>query len=331
MFFDSPKKENKNNDIKNTLYSEDKKYNTEKKNKSILRHNKRKSLPNNLIDEIINQRKNIAQNSYNFFKLSENDNKNKNNSTAKPLSMPKLQNTKSSFKSSNNDKINTTSKNTNYLKHSETKVEFKNIQTKNSTKSSSTKEFKSKKNNKVSFGASLNQILINNIQNAIVKKGIIIDKIKRKNLSSIIYKSRYSDKNLIEMHKKIFDKKLIELYQDYEKRMGYYRKQRIAKLMPTFEEIRRENELKIPIYIKGYNKKNLDIFYTRNVCDLDYQNYYNRDQINLNDILQNHNKYNRKDYLSGNVPFFMLTKSVFKPKFRKSVMINNKDIKKISL
>ena len=32
MFFDSPKKENKNNDIKNTLYSEDKKYNTEKKN-----------------------------------------------------------------------------------------------------------------------------------------------------------------------------------------------------------------------------------------------------------------------------------------------------------
>ena len=33
----------------------------------------------------------------------------------------------------------------------------------------------------------------------------------------------------------------------------------------------------------------------------------------MNEILHNHNKYNRKDYLSGKVPFFILTKTVVKP------------------
>ena len=34
-----------------------------------------------------------------------------------------------------------------------------------------------------------------------------------------------------------------------------------------------------------------------------------KEKINMNDILENHNIYNRKHYLSTKVPFFMLTKS----------------------
>ena len=104
--------------------------------------------------------------------------------------------------------------------------------------------------------------------------------------------------------------------------------------MPSLEIRRQEMKNKIPLYIKGYKKKDLDIFYTRNVCDLDYQRYYNKNQLNLNEILENHNKYNRKDYLSGSVPFFLLTKSVFKPMFRKNIsqtnLHNKHNVNKIS-
>ena len=199
-----------------------------------------------------------------------------------------------------------------------TSVNFKSIQTNDNTKNTNTSTYISKKNNKVSFGKSLNEVLINNINEAIMKKGTIIQKLKRKNYSTIIYRSGYSNYNDYDLHKKIFDQKLIEIYENYQKNQKIHRKERIEELLPSFEKRSQEMKSRIPLYIKGYKKRDLDIFYTRNICDLDYQRYYNKNQINLNEILENHNKYNRKDYLSGNIPFFLLTKSVFKPMFRKS-------------
>ena len=173
----------------------------------------------------------------------------------------------------------------------------------------------------------MNQILINNIKTAIKNKGTTIQQIKSKKYSSIIYKSSYSNKNTEDIHKKIFEDKLVEIYDEYKKRQELYKKIRIDKLMSSYEKNKIDNRNNIPLYIRGYNKKKLDIFYTRNICDLDYQRYYNKSQLNIEDILENHNKNNRKEYLSGNIPFYLLTKTLYKPMLRKSVSQRNTPIK----
>ena len=303
---DLTKKNKKNDDIENVLNNDG----------LMNKINETK----NLIGEIIGERKRNS-----VIKLSQHNNRNKHNNNEiqniKSQSMPKITN-KTLGASKNNHKYKLKSNtidiniNNNLKKISPyiTSVSFKSVQTIDDNKS----EYISKKNNKVSFGQSLNETLINNINEAIMKKGSIIQEIKRKNYSSIVYRSGYSKTNDHDLHKKIFDLKLVEIYEDFQKQQSLYRKQRIEKLMPSLEERRQKIQNKMPLLIKGYNKKNLDIIYTRNICDLDYQRYYNKNQLNLNEILENHNKYNRKDYLSGNIPFFLLTKSVFKPIFRKS-------------
>ena len=304
------KKSRKNNDIENVLDTDN----------IFNKINETK----NLLGEIIKENKKHVK-----FKISQNNSS--NNTNTKNLSMPKIMNRTQN--TSQNQKYLTKAKNkinidynniTKKLSPYITSVNFKNIQTGTDTLyDNTTSENTSKKNNKVSFGKSLNDVLINNINEAIMKKGSIIQKIKRKNYSSIVYRSGYSNFNDYDLHKKIFDLKLVEIYEDYQKKQSEYRKQRIEELMPSLEIRRQEMKNKIPLYIKGYKKKDLDIFYTRNVCDLDYQRYYNKNQLNLNEILENHNKYNRKDYLSGSVPFFLLTKSVFKPMFRKNISQTN--------
>ena len=315
------KKSRKNNDIENVL-DNDNIFNKINETK-------------NLLGEIIKENKKHVK-----FKISQNNSS--NNTNTKNISMPKIMN--KTQNTSQNQKYLTKAKNkinidynniTKKLSPYITSVNFKNIQTGTDTLyDNTTSENTSKKNNKVSFGKSLNDVLINNINEAIMKKGSIIQKIKRKNYSSIVYRSGYSNFNDYDLHKKIFDLKLVEIYEDYQKKQSEYRKQRIEELMPSLEIRRQEMKNKIPLYIKGYKKKDLDIFYTRNVCDLDYQRYYNKNQLNLNEILENHNKYNRKDYLSGSVPFFLLTKSVFKPMFRKNIsqtnLHNKHNVNKIS-
>jgi hypothetical protein len=59
-----------------------------------------------------------------------------------------------------------------------------------------------------------------------------------------------------------------------------------------------------------------------------------KEKINMNDILECHNIYNRKHYLSTKVPFFMLTKSVVKPICKKNNSQQNfflKGFKNISI
>ena len=315
------KKSRKNNDIENVLDTDN----------IFNKINETK----NLLGEIIKENKKHVK-----FKISQNNSS--NNTNTKNISMPKIMN--KTQNTSQNQKYLTKAKNkinidynniTKKLSPYITSVNFKNIQTGTDTLyDNTTSENTSKKNNKVSFGKSLNDVLINNINEAIMKKGSIIQKIKRKNYSSIVYRSGYSNFNDYDLHKKIFDLKLVEIYEDYQKKQSEYRKQRIEELMPSLEIRRQEMKNKIPLYIKGYKKKDLDIFYTRNVCDLDYQRYYNKNQLNLNEILEKNNKYNRKDYLSGSVPFFLLTKSVFKPMFRKNIsqtnLHNKHNVNKIS-
>ena len=48
-----------------------------------------------------------------------------------------------------------------------------------------------------------------------------------------------------------------------------------------------------------------------------------KEKINMNNILENHHKYNRKDYSNEKVYIFMLTKAVVKPNIKKSTSQKN--------
>ena len=298
MFFDSPKKENKPKIPTNLIHN----YAVKSRNLHYYNNLKNKSLP----------KLGLKYKTIKFAQISLRKNQNKNDK--KDNNDNNIQNSKQSST-------------TNY------KTVQDNTETKNYN-SKSTPILKPKKNNisknkKVSFGKSLNQILLNNIKTAIRNKGNLIKKLKRKKYSSIIYKSGYSNKNEDDLHKKIFDEQLIEIYEAYQKKQGLYRKQRINKLMPDYEKRKFEMRNDIPIYIKGYNKKKMDIFYTRYVSDLNYQRYYNKSQLNIEDILENHNRNNRKEYISGNIPFFLLTKTLYKPiRYKRSISLNNTPNKK---
>ena len=318
------KKRKKNKDIENFM------------NKKRTSH--KIKITKNLSGEKIKEKKKLS-----FFTLSRNNKNNQRNidynkNNIKNNSMPNI-NTKALNISQNHISINKSSdikvnanRNNKNLNPYKTTTNFKNIQTMNSKfdNINISKEYNSNKNNKISFGKSLKQILINNIKEIIESKGNIIQKIKRKNYSTILYRSGYNNNNF-DLHKKIFDLKLVELYEKYKKMLTEYRNKRIEELNPTLELKRQEMKIKMPLLIKGYNKKDLDIYYTRDICDLDYQKYYNKNQLNLKDILENHNKNNRREYISGNIPFFLLTKSIYKPTFKKilSQNINNKIQKEV--
>ena len=315
-----------------------------KKNKDIENFmNKKRTSHKIKITKNLSVEKNKEKKKLSFFTLSRNNKNNQRNidynkNNIKNNSMPNI-NTKALNISQNHISINKSSdikvnanRNNKNLNPYKTTTNFKNIQTMNSKfdNINISKEYNSNKNNKISFGKSLKQILINNIKEIIESKGNIIQKIKRKNYSTILYRSGYNNNNF-DLHKKIFDLKLVELYEKYKKMLTEYRNKRIEELNPTLELKRQEMKIKMPLLIKGYNKKDLDIYYTRDICDLDYQKYYNKNQLNLKDILENHNKNNRREYISGNIPFFLLTKSIYKPTFKKilSQNINNKIQKEV--
>jgi len=183
------KKSRKNNDIENVLDTDN----------IFNKINETK----NLLGEIIKENKKHVK-----FKISQKNSS--NNTNTKNLSMPKIMNRTQN--TSQNQKYLTKAKNkinidynniTKKLSPYITSVNFKNIQTGTDTLyDNTTSENTSKKNNKVSFGKSLNDVLINNINEAIMKKGSIIQKIKRKNYSSIVYRSGYSNFNDYDLHKK---------------------------------------------------------------------------------------------------------------------------------
>ena len=321
---------NRNSDIENVLIDSYDKNN-------IISREKLQNNFNNINKDINNIKINKTKLPINLFK-------NKNslyypNLKLKAKSLPKYQTIKTTqiifpINNSNNNNSNIKNKNKNNKKFksfgtsTNFKTEIKNEEIKNTNNTSlDQNNFISKKNYKVCFGKSLNQILINNIKATIKNKGTTIQQIKSKKYSSIIYKPSYSNKNSDDIHKKIFEDKLVQIYDKYKKRQELYKKIRIDKLMSSYEKNKFENRNNIPLYIRGYNKKKLDIFYTRNICDLDYQRYYNKSQLNIEDILENHNKNNRKEYLSGNIPFYLLTKTLYKPMLRKSVSQRNTPIK----
>ena len=91
----------------------------------------------------------------------------------------------------------------------------------------------------------MNEILIN------IKNEVSLPK-KRSIISSNIYNEN-KNYNSYEIHKRIFDDKLIDIQNDYKK--GKKLISNWNYIMPDLKEKRKINNSKIPLPIKGYNKK----------------------------------------------------------------------------
>ena len=138
-----------------------------------------------------------------------------------------------------------------------TSVNAKNIQTNEEESKKIPSNYISKKNNLVSFGKSLNQILINNINEDIMKKGNIIRMRKRKNFSANLYNHNIKNFNNYDIHMKIFDEKLIQMYEDFLKKQKKHKKQKLKFFLSEFEERRQKVLSRIPLSIKRYKKLKL--------------------------------------------------------------------------
>ena len=159
---------------------------------------------------------------------------------------------------------------------------------------------------------SVNENFIKNVKDEMIKKGILI----RKPQSSIIryqkglpYMNNY---NNFELHIDTFKSKIINQLNNYIK---YYESAQKKKLRDVSEELSNKKDImtkSIPIYIKAYQKKGKDVFHSRKIYDVDYQNRYRKPSINLEELIQNQNVYSKK-MKNNKFPFYHFLRTVNNP------------------
>lgn len=91
------------------------------------------------------------------------------------------------------------------------------------------------------------------------------------------------------------------------------KKERIYRLSPIIGKKLIGLNKYINYNIKGFQKSATDFFHTKNICDIDYQNYYTKRLINIDDIFINQYKNKRKEYKGSKIPFYYYSKSLIKP------------------
>ena len=159
---------------------------------------------------------------------------------------------------------------------------------------------------------SVNENFIKNVKDEMIKKGILI----RKHQSSKIryqkglpYMNNY---NNFELHIDTFKSKIINQLNNYIK---YYESAQKKKLRDVSEELSNKKDImtkSIPIYIKAYQKKGKDVFHSRKIYDVDYQNRYRKPSINLEELIQNQNVYSKK-MKNNKFPFYHFLRTVNNP------------------
>ena len=141
---------------------------------------------------------------------------------------------------------------------------------------------------------SVNENFIKNVKDEMIKKGILIRKPQSSKIryqKGLPYMNNY---NNFELHIDTFKSKIINQLNNYIK---YYESAQKKKLRDVSEELSNKKDImtkSIPIYIKAYQKKGKDVFHSRKIYDVDYQNRYRKPSINLEELIQNQNVYSKK-------------------------------------
>ena len=164
---------------------------------------------------------------------------------------------------------------------------------------------------------SLNNKFLNNYRRD--KSFSIKYKIINSNNISKLMKEQKLNKSCKEIRK--FNKNYDKYFQfgydrnrfNSKNKKSFLNKEKIINMSPIIAKKILEMNNKINFNIKGFQKNTTDFFHTRNICDIDYQNYYTKKEINLDDIIYNQYKNKRKEYKSSKIPFYFYTKTLFKP------------------
>ena len=159
---------------------------------------------------------------------------------------------------------------------------------------------------------SVNENFIKNVKDEIIKKGILIRKPQSSKIryqKGLPYMNNY---NNFELHIDTFKSKIINQLNNYIK---YYESAQKKKLRDVSEELSNKKDImtkSIPIYIKAYQKKGKDVFHSRKIYDVDYQNRYRKPSINLEELIQNQNVYSKK-MKNNKFPFYHFLRTVNNP------------------
>ena len=159
---------------------------------------------------------------------------------------------------------------------------------------------------------SVNENFIKNVKDEMIKKGILIRKPQSSKIryqKGLPYMNNY---NNFELHIDTFESKIINQLNNYIK---YYESAQKKKLRDVSEELSNKKDImtkSIPIYIKAYQKKGKDVFHSRKIYDVDYQNRYRKPSINLEELIQNQNVYSKK-MKNNKFPFYHFLRTVNNP------------------
>ena len=169
------------------------------------------------------------------------------------------------------------------------------------------------------LGKSINDILIRNINDEMINKGILIQRpvSEKKNFNNKSYiKSNY---NNYETHMEIFEQKMKKEFNDYLKEYKLAQKKSLKSVSKKISDKKDEIIKCIPIYIKGFKKNPIDIFHSRKVFDLEYQKYYRKPSVNIEEILHYQNKNGSYNFKKGKIPFYYFLRTVNNPYEKKSL------------
>ena len=174
------------------------------------------------------------------------------------------------------------------------------------------------KNSKDSFGKSLNDVLIQNINDEMVNKGILLQRpfSSTKSHRSELVK-RNNNFNNYDMHMNIFDQKMIKEFRNYKYGYELSQKKKLRNFSSKIADKKDKIIKSIPVYIKGYKKDTIDIFHSRNIFDLEYQNIYKKSIINVDEILHNQNRTGEYNLKKRKTPFYYLYRTVNNPAYKK--------------
>ena len=171
---------------------------------------------------------------------------------------------------------------------------------------------------------SINDTFIKNIKAEMIKKGILIQKpvsskIRYKKEQLLNNNCNYNDFSL---HMKVFKSKILKKFHKY---INYYEASQKKKLKNISEELANKKEhitKSIPIYIKGYLKNGKDVFHSRKIYDVQYQNRYQKPSINFPELLQNQNVYSINKSRKDKFPFYHFLRTVNNP-YKNMKLIKN--------
>ena len=183
----------------------------------------------------------------------------------------------------------------------------------------------------IHMGKSINDILIKSINDEMINKGILIQmpisakKIKNMRRASVTNYNNY------EKHMEVFEKKMRKEFGDYLKEYKLAGKKSLKSVSKKLADKKINMTKSIPIYVKGFKKNSVDIFHSRKIFDLEYQKFYRKPSVNIEEILHYQNKNGYTNFKKGKIPFYYFLRTVNNPYDKKPLFKKRQKTDKISI